>query len=179
MALVATLVLGFAVFVVVVDAVRRAQSPRADEDHWHMVYGVYLCDRYLAPLQGDEDRAGIHSHGDGIVHVEPTGPTSAGWNATFARFEEAHGLEITLSSLRWTDGTVPVQAEVRNGCGGKPAEVVTFLDGLRAHGTPGDFRLRDLRVMVPALVPKGTTYAEIGPPPSMRNLAAVSAGRVP
>ena len=132
--------------------------------HWHVPYRVYLCDRYLAPVEGDGDQGGIHSHGDGMVHVEPTRASSAGTNATFRRFEEAEGLRITATSLRWRDGTLPVMAEVSDGCGGQDAEVVTFVDGTRTAGPPGRVRLRDGQSIVIALVPKDTQLEQLGGP---------------
>ena len=148
-------------------------TPRARIDHWHAAYGVYVCDRYLAAVEGEGDQDGIHSHGDGIVHVEPLNRTSAGANAVFRRFEEAQRMRITSSSLRWVDGLVPVEAEARAGCGGRPAEIASFVDGRRVGGAPGRIRLRDGQVIVVALVPQGTTYAQIGPPPSAAYLPKV------
>lgn len=157
---------------------REDGRPRARVDHWHAAYGVYLCDRYLAPVEGEGDRAGIHSHGDGIVHVEPLNRISAGSNAVFRRFEEAQQMRITASSLRWVDGPELVEAEARDGCGGRPAEIASFVDGKRVGGAPGRIRLRDGQVIVVALVAQGTTYAEIGPPPSAAYLPRVR-GLVP
>lgn len=154
---------------------RRARDlpPRARVDHWHAAYGVYLCDRYLAAVEGDRDRSGIHSHGDGIVHVEPLGPASAGRNAVFRRFEEAQQVRVSASSLQWVDGVAPVEVAVADGCQGREAEIVTFVDGLRLASPPGGVRLRDGQVIVVALVPTGTSYAEIGPPPSEADLPRV------
>ena len=176
----AGLLLGGMVVVGVLVARERPEdaTPRARIDHWHAAYGVYLCDRYLAPVEGEGDQAGIHSHGDGIVHVEPLNRTSAGSNAVFRRFEEAQRMRITSSSLRWVDGVVPVEAEARDGCGGRPAEIASFVDGKRVGGAPGRIRLRDGQVIVVALVPQGTTYAQIGPPPSAAYLPRVR-GLVP
>ena len=48
------LVLGFAL---VIFASRDNQAtaddtqPRANSDHWHAAYGIYVCDAFLAPLQ--------------------------------------------------------------------------------------------------------------------------------
>lgn len=157
---------------------RASQQPVANVDHWHAAYGVYVCDRYLAAVERNGDQNGIHSHGDGIVHVEPFNRLSAGSKATFRRFEEAEQLRITATSLRWLDGQVPVTADVSDGCDGQAAEIASFVDGKRVGGAPGGIRLRDGQVIVVALVPKGTSYARIGPPPSESHLPRVR-GRVP
>jgi len=146
------------------SASAAAGRPRIGRDHWHVRYEVFLCDRLLAPVQGNGDQGGIHSHGDGSVHVEPAAPGSAGANATFRRFEEAEGLQITSTSLRWVDGTVPVAGQVSDGCNGRPAEIVTFVDGNRTVGPPGDIRLRDGQTIVVALAPIGTQESELGFP---------------
>lgn len=151
----------------------RDGQPIANIDHWHAAYGVYLCDRYLAPVAGNGDSNGIHSHGDGVVHVEPLNRASAGSNAVFRRFEEAQRSEITSRSLRWVDGTVPVGRDVSDGCDGRPAEISSFVDGTRVGAAPGRIRLKDGQVIVVALVPKGTTYERIGPPPSARDLPGI------
>lgn len=160
------------------DGPEVAKGPRAKIDHWHAAYGVYLCDRYLDAVEGDRDRNGIHSHGDGVVHIEPVNERSAGRNAVFRRFEEAQELEITATGLRWLDGTEPVEALVKAGCDGREAEVASFVDGVRVGGAPGRIPLRDGEVIVAALVPKGTSYAQIGPPPSQSTLPRVR-GLVP
>ena len=140
-----------------------ARGPRVG-DHWHAPYRVYVCDRYLAPVEGNADRGGIHSHDDGVVHIEPAVASSAGSKATFRRFEEAHGLRISSSSLRWLDGAVPVEADAGAGCGGQEAEIVTFVDGRRVAAAPGSVRLRDGRAIVVALVPEGTMFEQLGGP---------------
>lgn len=152
---------------------RLSQEPMANIDHWHAAYGVYLCDRFLAPVQGNGDSNGIHSHGDGVVHVEPLNRASAGSKAVFRRFEEAQRSRITSSSLQWVDGTVPVQADVSDGCGGRPAEISSFVDAVRVGSAPGGIRLRDGQVIVVAFLPKGTSYEQIGPPPSLRDLPRI------
>ncbi len=61
-------------------------SPRQNLDHWHAVYGVYDCTQggassYLPPFQSSDDATGIHSHGDGIMHIHPFFELSSGENA--------------------------------------------------------------------------------------------------
>src|SRR5688500_3304374 len=44
----------------------------AKRDHWHAAYGVYLCDTFQPPLTNERDPLGIHTHGDGVIHIHPT-----------------------------------------------------------------------------------------------------------
>ena len=122
-------------------------------DHWHVTYRVEVCGRTLSPLLGGADQGGIHSHDDGVIHVEPTRPSSARANATFRRFEEAHGLRISGSRLRWLDGSRPVDVKASDGCDGQEAEIVSFVNGQERVGAPGSIRLRDGQTIVVSLLP--------------------------
>src|SRR5438270_7334925 len=66
---------------------RSGPAPRVNIDHWHAALGVYLCDQF-APNVKDSgtDPHGIHTHGDGIVHIHPFDKTSAGNNARLSVF---------------------------------------------------------------------------------------------
>lgn len=67
-------------------------APRANEDHWHAAYGIYVCDsmvpdvpQFTAPQNG-----GNHTHGDGLFHIHPFSTARAGENATLVNwFEDA------------------------------------------------------------------------------------------
>ncbi|MEM7095598.1 MAG: hypothetical protein AAF567_21535 [Actinomycetota bacterium] len=63
-------------------------SPRQNIDHWHAVYGVYDCttDSYVPSFQSTDDLNGIHSHGDGIIHIHPFFEASSGENAQMFHF---------------------------------------------------------------------------------------------
>ena len=56
--------------------------PVANQDHWHAAYGVYLCDDFAPPITDERDPKGIHTHGDGIIHIHPFVRSSPGKNAT-------------------------------------------------------------------------------------------------
>ena len=47
-------------------------SPKLGE-HWHAAYGVYTCDEFQpAMVDGEDgDLNGIHTHGDGLIHMHP------------------------------------------------------------------------------------------------------------
>jgi hypothetical protein len=57
------------------------------QDHWHAAYGIYLCDHFAAPLNDVRaDVNGIHTHGDGIVHIHPFTAAGSGANANLGLF---------------------------------------------------------------------------------------------
>lgn len=97
------------------------QVPPRLGDHWHAAYGVFICDRYLAPLSDTtEDRLGIHTHGDGLIHIHPFTTAVTGASANLAAFARQVGLKLEDSSLELSNGK-----RYRNGddCAGTAASV--------------------------------------------------------
>jgi hypothetical protein len=64
---------------------------------WRVAFGVYHCDRWANEVTNDPGQAtttGIQ-WGDGYISVSPSGPESAGDKATFGKFLERVGIEIS------------------------------------------------------------------------------------
>ena len=88
-----TLVALLGVVLILVARDQRADvAPAGDptlDDHWHTAYGVYVCDE-LSPItfpnDSDDDRTGIHTHGDGLIHIHPFVSTVTGQYATLGAF---------------------------------------------------------------------------------------------
>ncbi len=146
--------------------------PRPNVDHWHVALGVRVCDRWLDPVLDDNDPKGIHTHGDGIIHVHPFQRSSAGSRATFERYAEAVGGELAATRFSWPEGAAKKKVERGNGdkCGEQEGEVKAFYNGEVHEGDPSDILLTDRGKLVLAFVPKGTTYDQIGDPPTTGNL---------
>jgi len=59
-------------------------GPLQNLDHWHSVYGVWDCTAndgagdWVPKFGSTLDDWGIHSHGDGIIHIHPFFEESAG-----------------------------------------------------------------------------------------------------
>ena len=54
------------------------QPPKAPVvgDHWHVAVGFSRCGEALPePSDDAEDRHGIHTHGDGLIHLHPVSYT--------------------------------------------------------------------------------------------------------
>jgi DNA-binding CsgD family transcriptional regulator len=96
----------------VIDSDDRATAPvdeqassRGDEpvppfinDHWHAVYNIDICGEVqpsIPPFDG-----GIHTHGDGIIHLHPFTPEEEGEGARLVKFFEYAGGELTNDTLR-------------------------------------------------------------------------------
>jgi hypothetical protein len=53
-------------------------------DHWHAAYGLDLCGAWQPALPAFESVVGLHTHGDGVLHIHPFLPAGAYENATVA-----------------------------------------------------------------------------------------------
>ena len=89
--------------------------PAANKDHIHMAYAINDCGKWLAPIPTFESSFGIHTHGDGVLHIHPYLASASGKNATFSVFENGAGMSSSPSGLRYTG------VNVKGACNGKPA----------------------------------------------------------
>ena len=170
-------VLGIAVSRADLDSA-AADPPVIGQDHWHAAYGIYVCDSFHPGLSDTEgDRYGIHSHGDGLIHIHPTSSTSAGKNATLGVFLTEVGVELTENSLKLPgDDEERVSGETK--CGDKVGRVrvvewETPASDIqkRVSGDPNDLRLKQAQVITIAFVPEGTSIPK---PPSAGNVNSPS-----
>jgi hypothetical protein len=136
----------------------RLSVPAAEQsrpninDHWHAVYGFYLCDSWYQ-LNGNLEevdtlgqftntnfrRTGIHSHDDGIMHWHAQTSRAVGRNAVLGVFLETYAVEFDNDSLKFPElaavgpnpqypsqGTSPLLQEYVEGettCNGEDAEL--------------------------------------------------------
>lgn len=81
-------------------------------NHWHLAYGIYVCDRYLDPFKDQKESSPeyqelqIHSHGDGVMHWHPSNEQainrSTGKSARFDVFLGLYGVKVTDTKLTIT-----------------------------------------------------------------------------
>ena len=141
-------------------------------DHWHAALGFYICGNFLPNTADETDPLGIHTHGDGIVHIHPARSAAAGRNARLGVFLDAVKGKVSDSEIR-----LPGQDTKKNGdkCGDKPGRVQAKtwpskepgVEGTLVTGNPSDIRFADGQLITVAFVPEGE---EIPPPPSAPNL---------
>jgi hypothetical protein len=94
------------------------------QDHWHAAYGIYVCDHFLPNLTDvKEDTLGIHTHGEGVIHIHPFAASSSGTRAQMSVFAAQVGLKFTDQGFVMPDGTT-----YENGyqCNGKPSKVAVY-----------------------------------------------------
>lgn len=150
-----------------------AAGPGRAGDHWHAAIGFYLCDTFApSPPDTGQDPLGIHSHGDGVVHIHPFSSQSSGRRATLDIFFDTVGVETSANRIE-----LPGQDARESGdkCGDRTAEIRTKVwdsrdpadQGRTVEGDPGDFNPTDGMLITVALVPEGV---DIPRPPTADNL---------
>ena len=77
-------------------------------DHWHSLYAIYDCDEFIFDLYPNDvdDQSGIHTHGDGLIHIHPFHTGVTGQFATVGAFMREIEVEMTDSRLELPDGTI-------------------------------------------------------------------------
>src|ERR1700730_14956339 len=126
LALAAVVILGTATVVQSRDArltkvsAQGTTAPVPNRDHWHVAYAFFLCDKFAPPITDTTDPHGVHTHGDGIIHVHPYDNTTGGKNAVLGAFTAAVHVTLNAGELK-----LPGGHDYRDGdkCGSKPARV--------------------------------------------------------
>jgi hypothetical protein len=147
-----------------------ANPPVIGKDHWHAAYGIFICDEFHPGLTDSQgDRYGIHSHGDGLIHIHPTSSNSAGDNARLGIFLDEVGVKLSSDSLEMPDREEPLVSG-KSKCDGKVGrvrvvewETPASETEERISGDPNDLRLKQAQVITIAFVPEGT---DVPKPPS-------------
>ena len=143
-----------------------------------------ICGEWLDPTPAFEKafesqsapaNAGIHSHGDGLIHTHPFVASEQGSNATLGHYLGNGGWSVSGDSIDNSGGyswagpkSAPNDRSWSNGdkCPfgtykGKKGEVVWSVDGVMQKGNPSDYKMRDGETVAIGFLPKG---AELGFP---------------
>jgi hypothetical protein len=149
------------------------------EDHWHEAFGVNLCGTYQADLP-EAVNSGIHTHGDGLIHVEATNSAETGKNATLGKFVADYGSGFRLTD---TELRLPGGKTYKNGdkCdNGKVGRVAVYIWNTVDDKTPeihtsdlAGIRIGNERVVAFSFNPEG---AELEQPASVKGLTDPNAG---
>jgi hypothetical protein len=124
LAILVTVVLGTSLVLYSRGNRSEAVEPFVNSTHWHAAYGFYDCDKWLPALNdptdangNDVDPDGIHTHGDGVIHIHPYNSAAAGTRARLGVFFATVGVKASDSKIERPDGTV---LEKGSDCNGKP-----------------------------------------------------------
>jgi hypothetical protein len=90
-------------------------------DHWHEAIELSKCGSALPPPMDarEEDPFGIHTHGDGLVHIHPFVAKAAGDRAVLGLFLDQIGAVVTKDALEVEGTSLPFDGD----CGGRPAKL--------------------------------------------------------
>ena len=70
-ALAGVVIVAGVVVIVISAASDSADAAPQNKDHWHAAFGVNVCGEWLPNAPEFEDAEGIHTHGDGLMHIHP------------------------------------------------------------------------------------------------------------
>lgn len=143
----------------------------APGDHWHTAFGVNICGQWLpnpptfeTAADNPNVRVGIHTHGDGYLHIHPYTRSEGGTHATLGLFFQYGGWSVSDSSLNvwsgpgsdvakksWSDGDHCPPGTPDEGRAGT---LRWSVDCKSQTGNPSDYRLKDQQVLAIAFIPK-------------------------
>jgi len=66
-------------------------------DHIHAALNIYVCGQTEPPLPFFE--AGVHTHGDGLIHIHPESSSEEGAGAAVGKFFQYGGWQLTSTTL--------------------------------------------------------------------------------
>lgn len=131
---------------------RSDLAPAGDpslDDHWHSAYGVYVCDE-LSPAvfknDSADNRTGIHTHGDGLIHIHPFVSTVTGQYATLGAFFNENQTVLDDSTFELPSKVVLSENDFE--CDGESVEVRVLKWNMLSAEKPVAFteNLRDVRL---------------------------------
>ena len=146
--------------------------PIVGQDHWHTAYGIYICDQFLEPFTDQRDPEGIHTHGDGVIHIHPIVRRAAGTNARLSKFFDAIRADFSDTEIEIPGGETYTEGD--DECDGEPGVMQLIVKGRERPVTTDlrDFLFdEDRQVVTIAFAPEG---ADIPLPPSEATLDNLS-----
>lgn len=152
------------------DRQNNADAAPTIGDHWHAFLGVDVCGTWLPNAPSFEDRAdqagiraGLHSHGDGLMHIHPFASDEAGAKATVGRFLGYGGWSAGESSFKvWDDKEHKTGDSCGSGADAKKAAVQWTVGkfgkpwtGTPRSGSISDYHPKNGDIVALYLLPKG------------------------
>jgi hypothetical protein len=160
------------------------QANNVPGDHWHTALNVNICGEWLQNPPAFEKpsyspnqlfNAGIHSHGDGLIHTHPYVSGEEGSNATVGKFFKYGGWSLSSDSINlggsiatdtptqwqgpksdpkktsWSNGDTCPFGKYK----GQKVELQWTVDGKKKTGNPADYHQQDGATLAIYLLPKG------------------------
>jgi hypothetical protein len=151
-------------------------------DHWHAALGVDVCGQWLPPAPQFEQRAdqagvtaGIHTHGDGLIHLHPFASDEAG-DPSIGRFMDYGGWKLSSDSLGvWDTGVHRDGQACATGGNGRVQWVVGKYGKpwptQPRSGDPAAYRPKNGDIVAVYFVPDGDPLPE--PPTAQAELSSI------
>jgi hypothetical protein len=182
------LVLGFSLIFYARTSYSAGGPPRINlegqpGDHWHAAYGVYTCDQFQPAVADDgDDSSGIHTHGDGAIHIHPFTEAASGKNARLGDFLDEVGISLSNSELQLPTGEEWIEGETTCADGEDGVLKVAVWEDAAGSAAPSVYLadFRDIRftnnfmAFTIAFVPEDTDMSGLKPP-SAANLGELAA----
>ncbi len=157
--------------------------PRLNKDHWHSSFSMYLCDHFLPNIPLFESQDGVHTHGDGVIHIHPFTAAASGNNATLGFFVKAippaGTFKLSLTEIQVppiSGDTNPLdKKDWKNGdkCpNGQAGKVKFTVNGKQQNIDPSTWRLRNGDYLDVGFVPDNTPLPSN--PNEKKNLANIT-----
>ena len=151
------------------EAAEASGGPKVG-DHWHMAFGIWNCGKWEPPPAAGDDPIGIHTHGDGLIHIHPFESAAAGTNAVLGKFLVVEKIRVTSAVIDWNGKVLKAGTT----CQGKKATVRTLWWDNRNTKVPkvlttdpSKIALKDQAIVVLAF---GAADTSVGLPPSLAEL---------
>jgi hypothetical protein len=169
------------------DSDNSASAAPTIGDHWHAYLGANECGTWLPNTPEFENRAneatvraGLHSHGDGLMHLHPFSSDESGSKATLGRFLEYQGSSVSETEMKLWNGKQYNNGDTcGTGADAKKAEVQWAVghynekwSGTPRTGNPADYHPKNGDIVALYFLPKGTKLAE--PPGAQEALTSIS-----
>jgi hypothetical protein len=177
---------GLVVFAKLANDDKAAASPAIGQ-HWHTFLGVNVCGTWLPNPPAFEPRAsepgvraGLHSHGDGLMHIHPFASDEAGTAATVGRFISYGGWQLSDTSMKVWDGVEHKNGQYCGKAGNQKKSEVQWAvgeygkpwSGKPRTGNPADFHPKNGEIVAVYYLPKGQKLEE--PPGAQDALANIN-----
>jgi hypothetical protein len=130
--------------------------------HWHAALGINVCGQWKPNTPQYESAKGIHSHGDGFIHMHPYSRAGANENATVGLFLSQANEKVTDDSIKLLDGTNLKNGDECVNLDKKPGKIRWTVNGKERKGNPARYVPNDRDIIALAFLPEGE---DIGIPP--------------
>jgi hypothetical protein len=131
-------------------------------DHFHAALGINICGQWAPNTPQYESAKGIHSHGDGFIHMHPYSRAGANENATVGLFLDQADEKVTNDSIELGGGASLKNGDDCKNLDNKPGKVRWTVNGEEKKGNPARYVPEDRDIIAIAFLPEGE---DIGTPP--------------